>query len=347
MSALAALVRRELGAVRKERTIVIAIVIQLFIATFSSSILIGLVSYYDPDSIGYNARTAIRVGILGDNSSPLARFLSTRAIRVRTLATPAEAENAFRVGRVDALVYLPADSGDNPVELKLFIPKSESRATVILMVLKEPLKAYENYLRTERGVQIRYTELRNVPSTSFEFLYSTIIPILLFFPAFIAGSMTVDSISEEFENHTLDTLLSAPVSLEAILGSKVIAALLLAVVQCLLWLVLLRLNGIVIHNPAQALLLSTIVAAILAVSAALVSMFFKDRERSQFVYSLLILVAASGGQLLGISPIIALTRLVADDPRTSVMDLVPYGLLSLVLLALLLYAARKPLTANN
>ena len=41
------LVRRELKAVRKEKTILFAVFIQLFIASFSSVMLIGVMSFYD------------------------------------------------------------------------------------------------------------------------------------------------------------------------------------------------------------------------------------------------------------------------------------------------------------
>jgi len=40
---------RELSGLRAEKTILLAIAIQLFIAAFSSFLVVGLVSMYDPD----------------------------------------------------------------------------------------------------------------------------------------------------------------------------------------------------------------------------------------------------------------------------------------------------------
>ena len=51
-----AVVKKELASVARDRTILIAILIQLFIASFSSALLISLLSLYDADSAGlYNA----------------------------------------------------------------------------------------------------------------------------------------------------------------------------------------------------------------------------------------------------------------------------------------------------
>ena len=96
------------------------------------------------------------------------------------------------------------------------------------MVIQEPLKQYENYLRAQNGIEVRYTDLKGKPSTSFEFIYSVLLPMLMFFPAFVAGSMTIDSITEEVENNTLQTLLSAPLTVNGMIGAKIVSAVILS-----------------------------------------------------------------------------------------------------------------------
>jgi len=39
------------------------------------------------------------------------------------------------------------------------------------MIIQEPLKQYENYLREQRGIIVNYTGLKGKPATSFEFIY--------------------------------------------------------------------------------------------------------------------------------------------------------------------------------
>ena len=340
MSAFYAMVKKELRSVTKEKTIMIAIVIQLFIASFSSVILIGLLSFYDPDSIGLYARANIKVGVLGNAGSPLVRFLQDRRVKVMPFSSPSDAENAFKAGAIDAVIFVPEDSR-GVVDMKLFLPKSESRSTMILMILKEPMKKYENYLREKLGVRVRYSDIKGTHPTTYEFLYAIIIPTLMFFPAFVTGSMVIDSISEESENHTLETLWSAPLSLNLILGAKIAAALVLAVVQCALWPVLLRFNGIAVQNLGLVLLLATVVAAINAVGAAFIATYFKDRERSQFMYSLFILMAASTSYFLDASPITLMTRLATGDYYTGILDVATYAILLLALLATFFYTAKK------
>jgi ABC-2 type transport system permease protein len=325
----AAIVKKELRSVTREKTIMIAIIIQLVIASFSSAILVGLLSFYDPDSIGVNIRVGIRVGIIGDTRSSLVGFLEDRNIRVTAFPSPLGAESAFNAGQIDAIMFIPESGG--VVDLKLFLPESETRSAVILMVLKGPMEEYE----------------KGKPSNTYEFRYSVIIPILMFFPAFVAGSMVVDSICEEFENHTLDTLWSAPLSLNVVFGAKITAALVLAMVQCTLWSMLLRLNRSYVLNLGLVLLLAAVVTAIIAVASAFVSVYFKDRERSQFAYSLLIPISLGASHLFHVSPMTLLTRLATGDYYTGVTDVAVYAVLLLALAIAFLSVAEKLIAADS
>jgi len=345
MSAFWAIVKKELRSVARDKTMVIAIIIQLFIASFSSVILTGLMSFYDPESI-FSSRFSARVGVIGDAGSPLVGFLRERHLAVTTFSSPQDAEDAFRAGRVDAVMVIPEDHG-GVVDMQLFLPESESLSTVMLTILREPMKRYENYLREQRGVHLRYANIQGKSPATYEFRYSFAIPILMFFPAFVAGSMVIDSISEEFEKRTLETLRSAPLSLNLILGAKMAAALLLAVVQCIMWSILLRLNGISIQNQELVVLLAAVIAAIIAVGSALISMCFKDRERSQWVYSLF--VSASGGvsYLFDLSPVALMTRYATGDYYARLADMAIYFVLLLALLVVLPPAANKLVTVKS
>jgi ABC-2 type transport system permease protein len=339
-----AIVKKELRSVTREKTIMIAIIIQLVIASFSSAILVGLLSFYDPDSIGVNFRIRIRLGIVGDTRSPLAEFLKDRNVRVVAFPSSESAESAFEAGQIDAIVFVPETSGI--VDLKLFLPESETRSAVILMVLKGPLEDYENHLRKTHGVHVSYTDVEGKPSSTYEFRYSVIIPILMFFPAFVAGSMVVDSICEEFENHTLETLWSAPLSLNVVFGAKIAAALVLAMAQCTLWSMLLRLNRSHVLNLGLVLLLAAVVTAIIAVGSAFISVYFKDRERSQFAYSLLIPLSIGASHLLYVSPMTLLTRLATGDHYTGLAQVTVYAVL-LMVLAIAFFSVAEKLVAEE
>ena len=324
MTGFIALVKRELRAVLRERTIIIAIMIQLFIASFSSALLIGLLSLYDPDSIGVYARVDIGVGFVGARNDPLIGLLRERGGRVIPFASMNDAQSAYQQNAVDAIIGMPAEPA-GAVEMQLFLPRAEARSSLILMILQDPLKRYENVLRERRAIDVRYDNLRGLPPTTFEFLYSIILPVLMFFPAFVAGSMVVDSLSEEIEHNTLETLLTAPLSLGTIVSAKIAAAVILGISQSIAWLALLRLNRIDVQNAPLVLGLAAIVAGIVAVASAFVATVFKNREQSQFVYSLFILLAGSAGYVLDLAPIKLMTRLAVGDAFTGAANVAVYA----------------------
>ncbi len=343
MSPFFAVVKKELRAVTKEKTIVIAIGIQLFIASFSSVILVGLLSFYDPSTIALNTNTRIKVGILGDHAASLGGHLREHNVRTLFFDDPRDAEVAFGRGAVDTLVYIP-DENQGVVDMQLFLPEAETESTVIMMTLREPLEQYENDLRRQQGIQVNYEDVPGKHPTSYEFLYVTILPILMFFPGFVAGSMVVDSIASEMEHNTLDTLWSAPISLNQIFGAKITAAFVLAIGQAVLWFILLRFNGVVIQNAGLVFFLSAVVAGLNGVGAALVTTALKDRERAQFVYSLFIMLAAGSSYLLGSSPITLMSQLASGDYYAGFPDTAVHAA-ALLLLATVYFATTKRLMA--
>ncbi len=335
-----AVVKKELGSVLRDRTIIIAILIQLFIASFSSALLLGMLSMYDSDTIMKFGGAQIKIGMVGAVDNPLTLFVTQRGLQVVPFDTLANAETAFFQGAVNAIVVIPPNVRDT-AEIKLYLPDSEAVSSLIRMVIQEPLKQYENYLRTQNGIEVRYTDLKGKPSISFEFIYSVLIPMLMFFPAFVAGSMSIDSITEEVENNTLQTLLSAPLTINGMIGAKIVAAVALSALQCAAWLALLQLNGIAIQHTTWILLLAVIVAGITSTSAALGAVLLKDRERSQFIYSLILLAGAAISTLLDVSPIKTLSRLAIGDHYTSGWDVAVFAVFLAALYFLLLKTSRR------
>jgi ABC-type Na+ efflux pump permease subunit len=346
MTPFLAVVKKELWSVIRDRTILIAVLIQLFIASFSSGLLLGVLSLYDPDTIMQSGRVQIKIGLVGPSGNPLEALMLESNLRVIPYATLAEAESAFYENKVNAVILIPADTGDagsarSTAEIKLYLPNSDAVSSLIRMVIQGPFKKYENTLRAQNGIEVRYTDLKGKPSTSFEFIYAVLLPMLMFFPAFVAGSMSIDSFTEEVENNTLQTLLSAPLSVNGMIGAKIVAAVILSTLQCIAWLTLMQLNGIAIQNMLWILLLAVIVAGITSTSAMLAAVFLKDRERSQFIYSLMLLAATGIGTLLDISPIKTLSRLGIGDYYTNGWNVAMFAVVLAGLYLLLLKMSRR------
>jgi len=320
-----AVVKKELASVIRDRTIVISILLQLFIASFSSGLLLGMLSLYDADTILRFSGGQIKIGVVASPNNILETLMSKRGLQTLKYATLSNAKAAYYRGEVLAFVDTPQDA-NGLTEIKLYLPESDVVGSMIRLVIQEPLKQYENVLRAQKGIQVRYTDLQGKPATSFEFVYSVLIPLLMFFPTFVSGSMTADSLTEEVENNTLQTLLSAPLTVNGLVGAKIVSAVSLSILQCIAWLVLLKWNEIAIQNTGWILLLAVIVAGITSCLAALSAVLLKDRERSQFIYSLMLLSAAALGTLLNLSPIITLSRLALGDPYISGWQVMVFAL---------------------
>lgn len=335
-----AVVKKELTSVLRDRTIVISILLQLFIASFSSGLLLGMLSLYDPDTIIRFSGAGIRIGVVGNSDDPLPSLMSERGLNVTAFASLQEAQSAYYRGDVIAFVDTPKDA-NGLTEIKLYLPESDTVSSLIRLVIQEPLKQFENYLRGQVGIEVRYADLRGKPATSFEFVYSVLIPMLMFFPAFVAGSMSIDMITEEIENKTLRTLLSAPLTINSMVGAKITAAVVLAAVQCAAWLALLQTNGTEIQNTVWIVLLALIIAGISSTTAAMTAAFLQDRERSQFIFSLLLLAGAGISTMLNVSPITTLSRLAVGDAYTNGWNVLAFAVVFVALFWMLLRSSRR------
>jgi ABC-type Na+ efflux pump permease subunit len=348
MSAFMAVVKKELASVLRDRTMVIAIVLQLFLASFSSALLLGMLSLYDPDTIAQYSGVNIRIGVVDENNQPenaaaFAEILRQKGINAFQYSSLEAARKAYARLQLQAIAIMPKDA--QVFDMTLVLPQSQVESSLIRLVIQEPLKQFENYLRGKRGVVLRYTDLKGSPNITFEFIYSVILPVLMFFPAFVAGGMVIDSISEEIDGNTLPTLLSAPLSINQIIGAKITAALLLAAVQSLVWLGLLRLNNVQVQNGFWVFWMAVIIAGILSVGAGLVVALFRDRERSQFVFSLVLLAAAGASYLVHLSPVQVIARLAVGDYATNGWNVALFGLVLAGLAVILLRTTRRLLGA--
>lgn len=334
------LVKKEIGSVLRDRTILIAILLQLFMASFSSALLLGMLSLYDADTILRVSGRFIRIGVVHGDADPLASLIAEHGLTVTSFTALAEAESAFYEGRINAIVDNPLNA-NGLKEINLHLPNSDTFSSLIRMVIQEPLKQYENILRGEAGIEVHYTDLEGDPSTSFEFVYSVLLPILMFFPAFVAGSMSIDSLTEEIENNTLQTLLSSPLTVNGMVGAKITSVLILSGLQCGAWLYLMISNGIAIQNSGWIFLLALIISGITATSAAMGAVLFQDRERSQFIYALMLLAGVAVSSLLNFSPLTTLSRLAIGDHYISGWNVSVFAVLLMGLYLMLQMVSRR------
>ena len=314
--------RRDLASLRREKTIVLALLIQLFIAAFSSFLVVGLTSLYDPSAVDEGAE--IEVAITGEAEQQLlAAARETDGLETATYEDRAAALGAFDRGEVNAVVSTTrvGTEGGTQIDVTAAVPAESLRTTLIVNQLRELLIELEQLERSDRAAHLEFQPV-DVPAETggsdyFGFTYTILIALLLFLPPFISGSIAVDSVTEEIEQGTLELLRAAPVSLVDIVDGKAAAMIALAPLQAALWIGLLRLNGIAIGHILPLLALVTALATITVVVGVLLALATAKRRQAQLLYSILVLLLFGTTLLLPEHPAATVARLSADSATTT------------------------------
>jgi ABC-2 type transport system permease protein len=338
------LARRELRSLADEKTIVLALLIQLFVAAFSSFLVVGLVSMYQPGSV---AGVTVDAAVTGDASEELLATLGDQSgMRGEYYGSTDAAMDAFDRGDVE-VVFEAQHAADGRIQVLTTVPDANVQTTVVVVEVRKALRAYE---RAERADRVEF--LSNDPlalpaqSTSspyFGFSYTVLVPLLLLLPAFIGGSITVDSLTEEIDRGTMELLRVSPLSPAGIVDGKLLASVVLAPAQAALWMALLAFNGTPVANLPALLLLTTAFALAVSALGAAVALLSPERRAAQFLYSTGVLGLFGAASLLPGSPPNTIARLAVDSAATGTYAVVA----GYVVLAVGAYLAVRALVARR
>lgn len=312
--------KKEFRDLIKEKTFILAIIIQLFIASFSTFLVIGLTSFYDPGMLSNVEMEGTSIAVVGTENDELYQILEQSNVQTYLYYDYQAAYTDFYDGKIDAIVVTPIGTanGTDLLNVDIYLPKSEIKATIVSLQLKEPLEKYEQSVRDIRTQRLPgYSPIefniikRGIMATStyFEFIYVALLPLLVFTPAFISGGLIVDFITEEYERKTMDMLRVTPVTMIEIVSGKAFLATLIVPLQSLVWMLLLSMNRVHIYNPVQILLTVTIIAFILVMASTVISVLFRDRGIAQLLYSLILIFLFMSSYLFTNSPLNLVTRL--------------------------------------
>ncbi|HWQ67940.1 MAG TPA: ABC transporter permease subunit [Methanospirillum sp.] len=286
------IVRKELRGLASEKTIILALLLQLFIALFSSFLMVGLSAMYDPQAYGGISGVQYGVGFAG-NDTILLRLIEENPAFVPYQMDLSVALGALQERKLAAVIYASdiKPEASDPVTLTLYTIKNDIQSAVIEVKLKDIFIHYEEILRDVRKSRMTSEPLSLVVNrevtrnTFYEFIFALLIPLLLFMPAIISAGLVIDLITEEYQQQTLDTLRTTPASLMEIIGGKIVACIILVPAQAALWLILLTVNGIKIVSLPEILLHVTIASSALILVASLFGLYYRDRTKAQFIFS--------------------------------------------------------------
>ncbi|WP_406656139.1 ABC transporter permease [Methanolobus sp. ZRKC2] len=343
-----AIAKKELADLMHEKTFILSVLIQLFIASFSTFLVIGLTSFYDPTAMGDMEIQGTKIAVVGTEDNELYKLLEESKLNTVLYREFPDAHTDFYERRADAIIIAPSGppDGKDILNVEIYLPKSEIKATLISMQLKEPLEKFEQQvrdIRTQRLVGYSPIDINIIKrgvetsSTYFEFIYVALLPLLVFTPAFISGGLVIDFITEEYERKTMELLLASPASLLDIVNGKVLLATAIVPLQSFAWMLLLMMNWIKISNFFEILLLVTIIGLILVLSSSVIALTFKDRGVSQLLYSMILIFLFMVSYLFTNSPLNLVTRLSIESIGSleSGIWMLTYSMIAVVLYILM------------
>ncbi|AWB28715.1 ABC transporter permease [Halococcoides cellulosivorans] len=302
--------RREIDSLGREKTIVLAILIQLFVAAFSSFLVVGLTTLYDPASTG--GEQAIEAAVSGDAVEELQRAAREHdAVAISPYESESAALGALQGRVVD--VALHTDIVDGRIAVTAYIPEGSVGPTVYVATVRDVLETLERQERIVRSDAIEQQVLE-VPqpvesNQYYSFVYTVLVPLLMFLPPFIMGSVVVDTLSEEFERATIELLDVAPIDRRTILDGKTLGLVALAPLQAAAWLALFAVNGISVARPVALLALVTGVALALGALGGGLALAFRRRRPAQLLYSILGLALLAATAALPEHPVNTVAKL--------------------------------------
>ncbi|MDX1612573.1 MAG: ABC transporter permease, partial [Candidatus Thermoplasmatota archaeon] len=318
------LFKKEVRDILRERTIIMALATQLFVAAFSAFLTVGLVSLYDPSAVRDMPDTQVAYVGPGDLEPYLATVPNLDVVEEGF----EDAVAAFQRGEVDGVIEETYADEDGTRSITLMLPQDEVQATLLINQLKDVLGEYEQDLREDRqhrlSQEVIYVDADVEANIYVGFAYSVLLPLLVATPIFLAGAITGDSISDEINNKSLLLLRASPLSTSEIVIGKLAAPVLLAPAQVILWLMLLEANDLPISNEPALLGLSLVLALFLAAASTMLALVVRKEGHTQAVYALFVLVVGTLAVLLPQQPLNIIARLAVDTA-----DAVTYATLGL------------------
>jgi ABC-2 type transport system permease protein len=338
------IIKKDLRGLMNERTILLAVLLQLFIALFSSFLMVGLASMYDPTTLERFSGVRYGVAYAGADSN-LEDYLRSSGQIVVFPMNLSEGVTLLGERKVSAVIYVPDTPPDStdPVKITLYLLENDIQSAIVNVKLKAVLLQYEQDLRDIREprldiipISLQFPE-NTGGSTFYEFIYGLLIPLLVFLPAIIASALVIDLITEEYQHHTLETLLSTPMSLHEVIWGKIITCELLVPIQAGAWLALLSLNGIIIEGIVPILVQVMAFSMVLILIGALTALYYRERTAAQFIFSTAVVVLMIFALAIPENPLNLVARIATGSAGLDQWVILGMVGLVVLLLSLILY----------
>ena len=129
---LTIIAKKEFRGLLNEKTILLAILLQLFIALFSSFLMVGLTSMYDPSSLSKYSHSRYSIGYVGNESQLLTSLKTSPDFRVYEMDL-STAVAALGQRKLAAVIYVPDTRPDaqDPVKITLYSLQNDLQTAIV------------------------------------------------------------------------------------------------------------------------------------------------------------------------------------------------------------------------
>ncbi|MBD3389121.1 MAG: ABC transporter permease subunit [Candidatus Altiarchaeales archaeon] len=324
--------RKEIRSMIRERSFALIILLELLLVSSSGLLSVGYVILTSPESSTMlsKASSLVYVGVVTDTRLQFESVLDEGRIHHTFYNDFALAEKDFKEGLIDAVFVGDIGTSEDPSVLKLYMPSNSPKTPLIKLSLKRVLVRLEDKLRDHKvglyapGLEFASYELMNYrPQARYvEIYFIFTIPLLLFLPCIVSGSLAIDSLTQDFESKRMLNLVSAPLSSAHIVFGKAFGAFFISIVQCLLWLAVLSFTFVSPKNHLPLTLFCSAYTIIFLNIGSLLALYLKRMKSSQIIYTFASMTAISlfspfaniHPLLLEFSPSYLITRMALGTP---------------------------------
>ena len=299
----APIVKRELHSMLLEKSFLLIILLELLLVSSSGLLSAGYVLMTSPESsttLNQLSRL-VYVGVITNTQEPIMKVFTRENIHFTFYQSEQVALEDFKIGLIDAVIVGDVRNHEAPSILKVYIPSNSPKSDLTKLSLKKVFVGLENDLRGEK-IKLYKPDVKFMPYSIMkykkeaqyaEIYYIFTLPLLLFLPTVISGSLAIDSITQDFENKRMLNLIISPLTDVQIVYGKVFATLILSMVQCIVWLLILSLTNIQPSNHFWLLFACLLYTIVFMNCGAYLALVLKKMKAAQILYTFVSMSAIS------------------------------------------------------
>ncbi|MFH0862739.1 MAG: ABC transporter permease [Candidatus Altiarchaeota archaeon] len=328
---------REISAMLKERSFLLMILLELLLVSSSGLLSVGYVLMTSPESSSTLTQLSslVYVGVVSDTPEGFSKAFDAGGVHYTYYSSFPVAYRDFTDGLTDAVVVGDLTEDSKPSVVKVFVPSNSPKAPITKLALKRVFLGLEDSIRLQKveeyAPRLQYATYRIMnfkpQARHAEIYFIFTLPLLLFLPCVVSGSLAIDGITQDLESKRMINLAAAPLTYAQIVFGKSFGSFLLAISQSALWLAVMSATFISPQNHLTLLIICALYAAIFMNAGTIIALYVKRMKNSQILYTFISMSAISlfsplantHPLLLANSPSYLITATALGTPATTIM----------------------------